>query len=274
MPLVIVDALRLDPLRCNEPFRQLFRFRAPAGRAHARAVLRRPSARALPRADADRRRRSTGWSRSLRRCDGSTFPAATASRLIEYEGDARVRDLGGRPDRAPRPPRRRSSASARRCTRARSWPPWARCSPASRTSSTTRSRWSSATPSMLQELAADDGDRGSAPSSVHAAAERCARIVKTFLAMARQRPPQRGPVATCHAGGRERALELRRLRPAHRRRRGQPRARARPAAGLGRRRPAAPGADQPDRQRAAGAGAERAAAPARDRAPSAGRRRS
>ena len=29
---------------------------------------------------------------------------------------------------------------------------------------------------------------------VHAAAERCARIVKTFLAMARSRPPQHGPV--------------------------------------------------------------------------------
>ena len=30
---------------------------------------------------------------------------------------------------------------------------------------------------------------------IHAAAERCARIVRTFLAMARARPPQRGPVA-------------------------------------------------------------------------------
>jgi CheY-like chemotaxis protein len=30
---------------------------------------------------------------------------------------------------------------------------------------------------------------------IHAAAERCARIVRTFLAMARARPPRRGPVA-------------------------------------------------------------------------------
>ena len=40
--------------------------------------------------------------------------------------------------------------------------------------------------------------------------------------------------------------------------RDRPRARARPAAGLGRQRPAAPGAHQPDRQRAAGAAADAA----------------
>ncbi|HEU4457786.1 MAG TPA: PAS domain S-box protein [Methylibium sp.] len=34
-----------------------------------------------------------------------------------------------------------------------------------------------------------------AASKIRSAAERCARIVRTFLAMARQQPPQRGPVA-------------------------------------------------------------------------------
>ncbi|MDM0057602.1 PAS domain S-box protein [Variovorax fucosicus] len=34
-----------------------------------------------------------------------------------------------------------------------------------------------------------------AAAKIRAAAERCARIVRTFLAMARQQPPQRGPVA-------------------------------------------------------------------------------
>ncbi|HET6467424.1 MAG TPA: PAS domain S-box protein, partial [Geminicoccaceae bacterium] len=47
---------------------------------------------------------------------------------------------------------------------------------------------------MLEELAPDEGSRKRA-ERVHAAAERCARIVRTFLAMARQKPPQRGPVA-------------------------------------------------------------------------------
>ena len=55
-----------------------------------------------------------------------------------------------------------------------------------------------------------------------------------------------------------------RLRAADGRRDGRGRRRARPSAGLGRRRPAPPGAGQPRRQRAAGPGPERAAAPARD----------
>ncbi|MFO1039845.1 MAG: PAS domain S-box protein [Geminicoccaceae bacterium] len=47
--------------------------------------------------------------------------------------------------------------------------------------------------SMLQDLAPDQATRTRA-EKVHAAAERCARIVKTFLAMARQKPPEFGPV--------------------------------------------------------------------------------
>ena len=46
---------------------------------------------------------------------------------------------------------------------------------------------------MVKELAQDEATRTRA-GRVHAAAERCARIVKTFLAMARSRPPQRGAV--------------------------------------------------------------------------------
>src|SRR5262249_27093086 len=34
-----------------------------------------------------------------------------------------------------------------------------------------------------------------AAAKIRTAAERCARIVRTFLAMARQQPPERGPVA-------------------------------------------------------------------------------
>lgn len=47
--------------------------------------------------------------------------------------------------------------------------------------------------SMLEELAPDEGTKRRA-QRVHAAAERCARIVKSFLAMARQRPSQFAPV--------------------------------------------------------------------------------
>jgi PAS domain S-box-containing protein len=59
--------------------------------------------------------------------------------------------------------------------------------------------------SLLKELAPDDANRQRA-ERVHAAAERCARIVKTFLAMARSRPPQHGPVAVNEVV--EDALEL------------------------------------------------------------------
>ncbi len=47
--------------------------------------------------------------------------------------------------------------------------------------------------SMLRELTDDPAITGRA-ERIHAAAERCSRIVRTFLAMARKRPPSRGAV--------------------------------------------------------------------------------
>lgn len=47
---------------------------------------------------------------------------------------------------------------------------------------------------MLLEERGDPGTRASA-LKIRKAAERCSRIVRTFLAMARQQKPQRGPVA-------------------------------------------------------------------------------
>ena len=48
--------------------------------------------------------------------------------------------------------------------------------------------------SMLQEIGCDPA-MAARVEKIHAAAERCARIVRTFLAMARARPPRREPVA-------------------------------------------------------------------------------
>ena len=59
--------------------------------------------------------------------------------------------------------------------------------------------------SMLEEFAPDEPSRRRA-ERVHAAADRCARIVKAFLAMARQKPPKFGPVSLNHVV--EAALEL------------------------------------------------------------------
>lgn len=47
---------------------------------------------------------------------------------------------------------------------------------------------------LMEETATDERTRARAVR-IRAAADRCARIVKTFLAMARQRPPERGRVA-------------------------------------------------------------------------------
>ena len=104
---------------------------------------------------------------------------------------------------------------------------------------------------MLQELAPDPGTAARG-EKIGAAAERCARIVRTFLAMARQRPPQRTAVDMNQAIGSAIELLGYSLRTAGVEVR--PRSRHRPAAGLGRCRPDQPGPDQPRRQRRAGDG--------------------
>ena len=113
--------------------------------------------------------------------------------------------------------------------------------------------------SLLEDFAPDGAIRERA-LKIRTAADRCARIVRTFLAMARSKPRQR----TAGAAQRHdrRGARDRRLRPAHRRHRGGARPGAGPAAGLGRRRSAPPGVRQPVRQRPAGAAERAAAAPA------------
>jgi len=59
---------------------------------------------------------------------------------------------------------------------------------------------------VLMEETARDARTAKRAADIRAAAERCARIVKTFLAMARQQPPRRGPVNL--SGLVEGALEL------------------------------------------------------------------
>ena len=104
----------------------------------------------------------------------------------------------------------------------------------------------------LLEEAATDPRTATRGARIKAAAERCARIVKTFLAMARQRPPSRGAVDINLSV--EAALELLGygLRSAGVEVDAQPR--PEPPDHLGRSGPDQPGADQPRRQRPAGDG--------------------
>ena len=140
-------------------------------------------------------------------------------------------------------------------TSARSSPRSARCWPVSRTSSTTRCPSSSRGRCCWRSRATRRPR--SAALKIRTAAERCARIVRTFLAMARQQQPERGPVAINEVVSaaldiasyaiRTSSIEV------------DARSRRRHSAHPGRCRPAPPGAAQPDHQCAAVA-----AGPARD----------
>ena len=192
----------------------------------------------------------------LRRLDGTTFPGAITSQLIEYEGDVAfvtsVLDLTERAAAEAQIQRQRDALhQSEKLTALGSL--LAGVAHELNNPLSVVVGYSS----MLKELAQDDGTRQRA-ERVHAAAERCARIVKTFLAMARSRPPQRGPVAINEvmedaldlAGYGLRTADVEIVRELE----------ADLPQVLGRQRPAASGAHQPDRQRAAGAAAVGAAA--------------
>jgi signal transduction histidine kinase/CheY-like chemotaxis protein len=145
-----------------------------------------------------------GLEQTLRRMDGSTFPGATTSRLIEYEGEAAfvtsVVDLTERRAAEAEIQRQRESLHQNEKLAALG----ALLAGVAHELNNPLSVVVGYS-SMMQELAQDDASRQRA-ARVHAAAERCARIVKTFLAMARSRPPQYGPVRLDEIA--ENALEL------------------------------------------------------------------
>ena len=145
-----------------------------------------------------------GLEQNLRRLDGTTFPAATTSRLIEYEGEpafvTSVVDLTERRAAEAEIQRQRETLHQSEKLAALG----ALLAGVAHELNNPLSVVVGYS-SMLQELAQDDASRQRA-ARVHAAAERCARIVKTFLAMARSRPPQYGPVRLSEVA--ENALEL------------------------------------------------------------------
>ncbi|MFZ1429699.1 MAG: PAS domain S-box protein [Geminicoccaceae bacterium] len=194
MPLVIV---RLSDGRlcfANEPFVSLFQLEGkaldqltpeafyadPAERRHFLETMRDQGA-------------VNGLEQILRRLDGTTFFAATTSQRIEYEGDeafvTSVVDLTERKAAEAEIRRQREALHQNEKLTALG-------SLLAGVAHELNNPLSVVVgySSMLKELAQDDATRQRA-ERVHAAAERCARIVKTFLAMARSRPPKRGPVA-------------------------------------------------------------------------------
>ena len=194
MPLVIVSQGDGRIRFANKPFLSLFQatgaaldeltpelfYAEPKERHEFLALMRERGAVA-------------GLEQTLRRTDGTTFPAATTSQLIEYEGGpafvTSVVDLTERKATEAEIQRQREVLHQHEKLTALG-------SLLAGVAHELNNPLSVVVgySSMLRELAKDDGTRQRA-ERVHAAAERCARIVKTFLAMARSRPPQRGPVA-------------------------------------------------------------------------------
>ncbi|MEK0083028.1 PAS domain S-box protein [Benzoatithermus flavus] len=194
MPLVIVRRVDGRFLFANTPFRQLFGlgdgplddlrpeelYADPDGRQRFLEVIRVQGG-----VDA--------LEQNLRRCDGTVFPAAITSRVIDYEGErafvSSVIDLSERKAAEAEIQRQREALHQSEKLTALG----ALLAGVAHELNNPLSVVVGYA-SMLQELAPDEGTRTRA-ERVHAAAERCARIVKTFLAMARSRPPQRGPVS-------------------------------------------------------------------------------
>ena len=226
-------------------------FAVAAGHVHRARRYHRDFLRAVAAGESlhsEVTRRAQGWHRRWSsRC--TAIP-------MQYQGEPHVLTIAR--DITERSARRKSSrGSANRCISARSSRHSVRCWPVCRTSSTIRSRSSSRARCCSRSRAIPP--RRPPPSKIRTAAERCARIVRTFLAMARQQQPERGPVAindvVC-AGARHH-----RLRRSHE----QHRTDARPLRGHSadprRRRPAPPGDAEPDHQRAAVAAGPARAAP-------------
>jgi PAS domain S-box-containing protein len=145
-----------------------------------------------------------GYEVVLRRQDGLEFPASMSSRLIEYAGEkalvTSVIDLSRQKEAESEIQRQREALHQSEKLAALG-------SLLAGVAHELNNPLSVVVgySSMLEEFAPDEQSRRRA-ERVHAAADRCARIVKAFLAMARQKPPKFGPVALNHVI--EAALEL------------------------------------------------------------------
>jgi PAS domain S-box-containing protein len=194
MPLVIIRLEDSSVRFVNEPFQRLFGLRSGEAETLAPATFYAdPTSRERFIAQMRERGAVDGLEQVFRRADGTTFPGAVTSRLIDYEGApafvSAVIDLTERKAAEAEIQRQREALHQGEKLTALG----ALLAGVAHELNNPLSVVVGYS-GMLRELAQDEATRERA-ERVHAAAERCAKIVKTFLAMARSRPPQRGQVA-------------------------------------------------------------------------------
>ncbi len=205
VPMVIVSVPEFDVLFANAAFQELFRL------TPARLAATDTAELYADPADGDRvrgliaeRGRLDDFEVELRRADGTVLPASLSSRLIEYESRpaivTSVTDLTKIKHAETEIARQREALHQSEKLSALGTLLAGVAHELNNPLSVVVGQ------AILLEDFAEDPAAKSRAVKIRAAAERCARIVRTFLAMARKRPSERGPVDVNEAL--EAALEL------------------------------------------------------------------
>jgi PAS domain S-box-containing protein len=205
VPMVIAGVPDLESLFANIAFEELFRLTADDLRqTDTGSLYADPTDRKRVRQLIRSKGRLDGYELVLRRGDGSLFPASLVSRLIDYDGrPAVVTSITDLTEK------RRAEAEIARQREAlhQSEKMSALGGLLAGVAHELNNPLSIVVGQavLLEDLSSDQATKARA-AKIHAAAERCARIVRTFLAMARSRPSERGSIDV--NGVIEAALEL------------------------------------------------------------------
>ncbi len=205
VPMVIVSVPEFDVLFANAAFQELFRLTpARVGETDTAELYADPADGDRVRGLIGERGRLDDFEAELRRADGTVFPASLSSRLIEYEGRpaivTSVTDLTKIKHAETEIARQREALHQSEKLNALGTLLAGVAHELNNPLSVVVGQ-----AILLEDFAGDPAAKSRAVK-IRAAADRCARIVRTFLAMARKRPSERGPVDINEAI--EAALEL------------------------------------------------------------------